>query len=163
MYTDRDYADCERRVRRCCLALGICAALFLGLFIAALKLRIRPMAIASSLALFLSVTFVIIYYLIPNVRYRTFLQDLAQGLISETVGLALERIAARGLPETVPEALRREGELPDAETALRRTCMKFTRRWQAMESAAHAQGKSIDAMGTETLEELWQAAKKTVG
>ncbi len=44
---------------------------------------------------------------------------LTQGLISETVGLALERIAACGLPETVPEALRREGELPDAETALR--------------------------------------------
>ena len=86
MYTDRDYADCERRVRRCALALGLCAALFLGLFIAALKLRIRPMAVASGLALFLSATFVTIYYLIPNVRYRTFLQDIAQGLISEMAG-----------------------------------------------------------------------------
>lgn len=98
MYTDRDYADCERRVRRCCLALGICAALFLGLFIAALKLRIRPMAIASSLALFLSVTFVIIYYLIPNVRYRTFLQDLAQGLISEMAGSVIS-IADEAQPQ----------------------------------------------------------------
>ncbi len=51
----------------------------------------------------------------------------------------------------------------DAETALRKTCAKFTRRWQAMEAAAHAQGRSIDSYSTDELEVLWQDAKQHVG
>ena len=51
----------------------------------------------------------------------------------------------------------------DAETALRHTCAKFTKRWQAMEAAAASQGTTIDAVGTEALEHLWQAAKNQVG
>ena len=51
----------------------------------------------------------------------------------------------------------------DAETALRKTNDKFTRRWEAMERAAFMQGKSIEDYATAELEELWQAAKHDVG
>ena len=51
----------------------------------------------------------------------------------------------------------------DAETALRRTCAKFTRRWKAMEADAYAQGRTIDTYDTDGLEELWQSAKHQVG
>jgi len=52
---------------------------------------------------------------------------------------------------------RREGI--DAETALRRTCEKFRRRWSAMERSARAEGMSVTDCGTEELERLWQMAK----
>ena len=51
----------------------------------------------------------------------------------------------------------------DAETALRLTNDKFTRRWEAMETAAHAQGRAIEDYSTAELEDLWQAAKQHVG
>lgn len=51
----------------------------------------------------------------------------------------------------------------DAETALRKTCAKFTRRWQAMEAAARERGRAIDSYTIDELEELWQVAKRQVG
>ncbi len=51
----------------------------------------------------------------------------------------------------------------DAETALRLTCDKFCRRWERMEEAAFAQGRSIEQCSTDELEELWQQAKSDVG
>ena len=51
----------------------------------------------------------------------------------------------------------------DAETALRKTNDKFTRRWEAMEATAYAAGRTIEDYSTAELEELWQAAKQQVG
>lgn len=51
----------------------------------------------------------------------------------------------------------------DAETALRLTNDKFTRRWKAMEAAAYAQGREIESYSTAELETLWQSAKHHVG
>lgn len=51
----------------------------------------------------------------------------------------------------------------DAETALRLTNDKFTRRWQAMEAAAYTQGREIESYATAELETLWQEAKQEVG
>lgn len=51
----------------------------------------------------------------------------------------------------------------DAETALRRSCDKFSRRWEQMEAAAHAAGCRIEDYSTEQLNELWNAAKREVG
>lgn len=51
----------------------------------------------------------------------------------------------------------------DAETALRRTCEKFRRRWSAMEESTREQGIGITDCGTEQLEDLWQEAKRSQG
>lgn len=51
----------------------------------------------------------------------------------------------------------------DAETALRKTNDKFTRRWEAMEAAAFAAGRTIESYSTPELEELWAQAKHQVG
>jgi nucleoside triphosphate diphosphatase len=47
----------------------------------------------------------------------------------------------------------------DPETALRRTTRKFRRRFEAMESAAQSQGKKLEEMNIEQMEELWQNSK----
>ena len=47
----------------------------------------------------------------------------------------------------------------DPESALRRTTRKFRRRFEAMESAAKSQGKKLEEMNIEQMEELWQNSK----
>ncbi|MBQ3106016.1 MAG: nucleoside triphosphate pyrophosphohydrolase, partial [Eggerthellaceae bacterium] len=48
----------------------------------------------------------------------------------------------------------------DAEGALRAGCVKFRRRWAFMEGAAWAQGREVEELTRDELEDLWRAAKK---
>lgn len=47
----------------------------------------------------------------------------------------------------------------DAETSLRQTCSKFRNRWSFMEGVAWGQGKNLEELSMEELEELWSMAK----
>lgn len=47
----------------------------------------------------------------------------------------------------------------DPETALRRSCAKFRRRWERMEEMAYHEGLDIAAIGADGLEQLWSRAK----
>lgn len=47
----------------------------------------------------------------------------------------------------------------DAEGALRATCAKFRRRWSFMEGVAWGQGRRIEDLSSDELEELWVLAK----
>lgn len=51
----------------------------------------------------------------------------------------------------------------DAEEALRATCGKFRRRWAFMEGAAAGQGRRIEDISQEEMEELWGLAKALEG
>ena len=48
----------------------------------------------------------------------------------------------------------------DSESALRAACGKFRRRWARVEEAAWQQGKTVEDLNLDQLEELWQDAKK---
>lgn len=48
----------------------------------------------------------------------------------------------------------------DAEQALRATCAKFIRRWEAMEKMAAAHGSDLTDMGIDEMEALWRLAKE---
>ena len=47
----------------------------------------------------------------------------------------------------------------DAETALRATCRKFRERWAVMEGAAWGQGKRIEELDMDEMQQLWDQAK----
>lgn len=47
----------------------------------------------------------------------------------------------------------------DAEGALRATCMKFRKRWAAMEDAAYEQGVALEDMPMDKMQALWDAVK----
>lgn len=47
----------------------------------------------------------------------------------------------------------------DAETALRATCRKFRERWVFMEGAAWGQGKRIEELDMDEMQQLWDQAK----
>ena len=98
VYTDQDMRAIQHRVRRDWLAIGIAGALFLALYIAALALRVHWLATGAGVLLFVSVAFIAMYYLIPDVRYRGFLRDIAQGLITEMAG-SVASIADEAQPQ----------------------------------------------------------------
>lgn len=50
----------------------------------------------------------------------------------------------------------------DAETALRASCDKFRERWASMEAAAASEGRSVEDLSRDELEELWNKAKDGV-
>lgn len=47
----------------------------------------------------------------------------------------------------------------DAETALRATCRKFRERWAFMEGTAWGQGKRIEELDMDEMQQLWDQAK----
>lgn len=47
----------------------------------------------------------------------------------------------------------------DAETALRATCRKFRERWAFMEGAAWGQGKRIEELDMDEMQQLWDQTK----
>lgn len=51
----------------------------------------------------------------------------------------------------------------NSENALRATCVKFRSRWAFMEGAAWGQGRRIEDLSGEELEELWRMAKALEG
>ena len=48
----------------------------------------------------------------------------------------------------------------NAEGALRATCVKFRERWAFIEGAAAGMGRSVDELGTDELNQLWDMAKQ---
>ena len=50
-----------------------------------------------------------------------------------------------------------------AEEALRATCGKFRTRWAFMEGAAAGQGRRVEDLSMEEMEELWQMSKALEG
>lgn len=62
---------------------------------------------------------------------------------------------------TVVNLARKQGI--DAEMALRQTCEKFRERFAVMESAAIADGRSIEDLSIGEMEVLWQQAKSREG
>lgn len=51
----------------------------------------------------------------------------------------------------------------DAETALRKTCDKFRRRWSCMEEQATRENRTLDSYDIDGLDALWGQAKKQLG
>jgi MazG family protein len=89
--------------------------------------------------------------------------------LEEEVAEIRQEIAAGGDPDRLEDEI---GDLlfvavnlarhlkVDPESALRRTNAKFERRFRAMEAALAARGEKAEDQSLETLEELWQAAKR---
>ncbi|HMA15387.1 MAG: nucleoside triphosphate pyrophosphohydrolase [Bacteroidota bacterium] len=89
--------------------------------------------------------------------------------LDEELGEIREEIAKGGDPDRLEDEV---GDLlfvvanlarhlkVDPESALRRTNAKFERRFRAMEAALAACGEKAEDQTLDTLEELWQAAKR---
>ena len=90
MYTERDMAVINGKIRKNWLALGPVLAALLAAYIYALSARVKWLALAAGPLLFVAACFGFLAYLWPNLRYRGFLRDMETGLSRDVRGTILE-------------------------------------------------------------------------
>lgn len=89
MYSQQDYIDINRKIRKKEAILGAVLFVILAGYIAALFLRIRWLAMFCGPLLFVAACFGITFELWPDLRYRNFLQDLDSRLTQKISGTVL--------------------------------------------------------------------------
>lgn len=90
MYTERDMAVINGRIRKNWLVLTPILAAILAAFIYALHAGIRWLAMVMGPLLFVAACYGLLAYLLPNLRYRGFLEDLEKGLSRDVRGTIVE-------------------------------------------------------------------------
>ena len=89
MYSEKDMAEINGRIRRNWLALGPVLALLLAAYIYGLAARVKWVAMAAGPLLFVAACYGVLAYLWPNTRYRRFLRDMQAGLSRDVSGTIL--------------------------------------------------------------------------
>lgn len=86
MYTEKDFAEINGKIRKDCLVLGPVLAALLAAYVYALSARVKWLALAAGPLLFVALCFGFLFALWPNLRYRGFLKDMEQGLSRDVRG-----------------------------------------------------------------------------
>ncbi|MBR1560694.1 MAG: hypothetical protein IJ646_10695 [Clostridia bacterium] len=89
MYSEQDFIDIGRRIRRNRLVWGPVTLALAALCVVGLVLRVKGLAIAAGTLLAGAVCFGFAYFQLPCLRYRKFLQGLRDGLTREMTGTLL--------------------------------------------------------------------------
>ena len=89
MYSQQDYLDINRKIRKKEAILGAVLLVMLAGYTIALILRIRWLAMLCGPLLFVAACFGITFALWPDLRYRNFLRDLDSRLTQEISGTVL--------------------------------------------------------------------------
>ena len=87
MYSDRDMLEVNFRIRRGWLVLAPVLAVFAAAFVLALVKRNHTLALAALPLLIVTFIYGFVAHLWPNLRYRRFLQDMANGLSRDVQGV----------------------------------------------------------------------------
>lgn len=87
MYSDRDMLEINLRIRRGWLVLAPVLAIFAGAFVFALVKRNHTLALAALPLLIVTFIYGFVAYLWPNLSYRRFLKDMANGLSRDVRGV----------------------------------------------------------------------------
>ena len=86
MYSERDMAQINGKIRKSCLALGPVLAALAAAYVYALSARVKWLAMVAGPLLFVAACFGFLFFLWPNLRYRGFLRDMQQGLSRDVKG-----------------------------------------------------------------------------
>ncbi len=86
MYSERDLAEINGKIRKNCLALGPVLAALAAAYVYALSARVKWLAMVAGPLLFVAACFGFLFFLWPNLRYRGFLKDMQQGLSRDVKG-----------------------------------------------------------------------------
>ena len=90
MYSQEDVQVISGKIRKNLLVLiPVVAAILIG-YVAALAARVQWLAMLLGPALFVAVCYGLCAYIIPNVRYRNFLNDMQKGLSRQMRGTVVE-------------------------------------------------------------------------
>lgn len=98
MYSDRDMAGINGRIRKNGLALFPVLAALLAAYVYGLAARVKWVSMAAGPLLFVAACYGFLAYLWPNLRYRRFLMDMRSGLSREVCGTIVE-VSRRAEPQ----------------------------------------------------------------
>ena len=90
MYSEKDMAHINGKLKKNVIVLLIVTAILLGGFAAALVLGIEWLAMVMGPVTYLGVAYGLTAYIIPNAGYRRFLKDAKEGLSREVRGSIVE-------------------------------------------------------------------------
>ena len=90
MYTANDIAEINAKIRKNWLVLTPILLVILAAFIYALRAGIQWLAMTMGPMLFVAACYGILAYLVPNTRYRGFLEALENGLTRDVRGTIVE-------------------------------------------------------------------------
>ena len=90
MYSERDLAEINRRIRNNWLALIPVLLILLAALIAGLIWRVKGLVMAAGPLMGVAVVYGVLAHLWPNIRYRGFLRDMADGLSRQLEGTVVE-------------------------------------------------------------------------
>ena len=86
MYSDSDYNEIDRRIRRNWAVWLLMMAALIAAYIVCLKRRVEWLSYVVAVALAVAGWFGFAFYQLPCLRYRGFLRDLRDGLSREMTG-----------------------------------------------------------------------------
>ena len=89
MYSDKDMAEINVRIRKNWLVLTPVLALLLAAYVYGLSARVQWVSMVAGPLLFVAACFGFLAYLWPNLRYRGFLRDMEMGLSRDVKGTIL--------------------------------------------------------------------------
>lgn len=98
MYTEQDFIDIRRKLRRHRVALAIVLAALLAAYVFALARGVKGLAYAAAVLFGASATFGVLWSLLPCKRYLRFLNDMRQGGSHEFVG-TLSDVSSQAEPQ----------------------------------------------------------------
>ena len=123
MYSQKDMDEINARIRRDLLVLVPVLGVLLAAYIYALKAGVQWLAMVVGPLIFVAACFGFLTRLWPNMRYRSFLVDMEQGLTRELTGTVLD-IAEKPEPQdgamVLPVRLRLAAD-PDRDGEARHT------------------------------------------
>jgi len=98
MYTEQDMAYINGKIRKNWLVLAPILIAILAVYIYALRAGIHWLVMVAGPVLFVAACYGLLAYLVPNIRYRSFLEDLQNGLTRDVRGTIVE-IADKAEPQ----------------------------------------------------------------
>ncbi len=96
MYSEKDFAVINGKIRKNWLMLAPILAALIAAYVYALRAGIKWLAMAAGALMFISACYGLLAYLLPNMRYRGFLESMKNGLDRDVRG---EIVAISDQPE----------------------------------------------------------------
>lgn len=142
MYSERDMLEVNGRIRRGWLVLVPVLAIFAAAFVFALVKRNHALALAALPLLIVAFIYGFVAHLWPNLRYRRFLQDMANGLSRDVRGVIVNVADAAELQDGAM-VLPLRVQLTGADSGAQNVASALSERIQQLEAGEDTREERI--------------------
>ena len=142
MYSERDMLEVNGRIRRGWLVLIPVLAIFIAAFVFALVKRNHTLALVALPLLIVAFIYGFVAHLWPNLRYRRFLRDMADGLSRDVRGVIVN-VAGEAELQDGAMVLPVRVQLTGADSAAQNGASALAERIQQLEAGEDTREERI--------------------